>query len=332
MSDPVLLGRTVWPVAYLAQRHPPQWLHPNKRRIASLATPEGASHQGDVTVSRWRETGSPMQVWATDVTANPGFYSYPKPHATDETRHWHVNFADPSLFRFGRGPLFAQDELQIAEHPCLDSVAEAIESGDHSSPGLRRFTEEGGVATPVLVAGAPRRCAIDTRGIYGDAFRHAADATIVRQTRTLQPPPPSNILAIAALRSTRSGDYTAAEISRLLRIAYAGFRAAVLSSGPVTIHTGYWGCGAFGGNKGLVSALQLLAAGAAGVNRVQFWHGHGELGRIALDHAIAVAKRLSGSPTGVVIQTLESAGYGWGEGNENHVPYTPPKRCPLKNK
>ncbi len=36
------------------------------------------------------------------------------------------------------------------------------------------------------------------------------------------------------------------------------------------IHTGFWGCGAFGGNRTLMVILQALAADLAGVETV-FW-------------------------------------------------------------
>jgi hypothetical protein len=39
----------------------------------------------------------------------------------------------------------------------------------------------------------------------------------------------------------------------------------------VTVCTGFWGCGAFGGNRTVMTALQLLAARKAGVARVRFF-------------------------------------------------------------
>ena len=45
-----------------------------------------------------------------------GFRSRP---STAETLHWTANFADKRLFHFCGGPLLAQDELQVLEHPAL---------------------------------------------------------------------------------------------------------------------------------------------------------------------------------------------------------------------
>jgi hypothetical protein len=39
---------------------------------------------------------------------------------------------------------------------------------------------------------------------------------------------------------------------------------------PVVVHTGFWGCGAFGGNRVLMSLVQMLAAQAAGVNALVY--------------------------------------------------------------
>lgn len=38
----------------------------------------------------------------------------------------YVNFADPNMFVAYAGPLFAQDEIQVMEHPTLASVREYL--------------------------------------------------------------------------------------------------------------------------------------------------------------------------------------------------------------
>jgi hypothetical protein len=85
------------------------------------------------------------------------------------------------------------------------------------------------------------------------------------------------------------------------------------------------GCGAFGGNKGLVGAIQILSAGAAGVDTVEFWFGSGPGDDSAIEHAFEVATRLDRYPTTEVIQRLAEAGYSWGHANENHVTFAPPE-------
>ena len=310
-------------MAELATQFPPRWQHRNKVAVAEIATPPDAIHEGEITASRWRGGRIPDALALPVVVKEEGFYLYPVPAAKDPTTHWHLNFADPNLFGYGEGELLAQDELQITEHPALASLGKAIQHGPHGVAGLKRLTREDGEATPVLVEGAPRRCALDTRNLYGDDFARASEASIRAATEPLRPPTRSNILALAALRPSH-GAYTQEQVRRLLQTAYTGFRALVLRSRRVTLHTGFWGCGAFGGNKGLVSAVQMLAAGAAGVEQVHFWWGSTPLNSSAFDHALAVAKVLESAGTGEAMRSLASAGYRWGSANENYVPFEPP--------
>jgi len=50
----------------------------------------------------------------------------------------------------------------------------------------------------------------------------------------------------------------------------------------VVVHTGYWGCGAFGGNRELMAMLQMLAAEIAGLTRRVF-HTVNESGLVTLN-------------------------------------------------
>lgn len=68
---------------------------------------------------------------------------------------WHVNFADPHLFVAYAGPLFAQDEMQVAEHPVLAALKQALDAD-----GVDSRTDGDAGPTPVLVTGAERRVSI----------------------------------------------------------------------------------------------------------------------------------------------------------------------------
>ena len=180
----------------------------------------------------------------------------------------------------------------------------------------------------VIVNAGITKCLIPSTAIGTDCAPKKIPTSQASAATQRLPPTLSNIIALAAL-SPESGVYTSDQVHRLLQTAYTGFRTLVLRSERVTLHTGYWGCGAFGGNKGLVAAVQLLAAGAAGIERVQFWWGQTELDRSALEHAIAVQQHLSGASVEEAIAKLVAAGYRWGVANENHVPYEPPTNCML---
>ena len=265
MTTPLPLSRLTWPTAKLMAEHPPRFSNENKERVHVIACPPGAEYSGTVTMTRW-DAFALRPTWQRPALDRVAWHAGPYDYVTrrDGACAWHVNFADPNLF-FGYGTaLFAQDELQCAEHPALASVREAMVAA-----GVPARTAEGGRPTPVLVAGVERRC--EVRGLYGHRFGNADAATLKRAVYPLVPAPVHNILAIAAL-SHGDGAYTAAQIRETLTIAYSGFRAAVLEADalgmPGELHTGFWGCGAFGGNREVMVLLQLLAASAAGITQL----------------------------------------------------------------
>jgi len=340
-TDPRLLGESTWLVHELAAEYPPVWEHENKQAVANIVG-DDCTTSGNITVSRWTvPEGLPTTMTQCHhVRLAKGYYTYEDaPLVGDTTTYWYMNFADPYLFGYGETELLAQDELQTLEHPILSSLAKAIEEGKHGQPGLLRRTTEPTYscaaaprqtqdhdicATPVLVEGAPRRCHFDTsQGLYGDGFAWASVADVEDAATRIDPPTRSNILAVSAM-PPRCGLYVASQINYMYESAYTGFRAVVLRSGRVTVHTGHWGCGAFGGNKGLVAALQILAAGAAGVEQLVYCYGFVAQDRLAVEHGIQVAAVLHGKPWSEAVRLLESAGYRWGDANENHVPYKPP--------
>jgi hypothetical protein len=250
--------------AELVRRYPPLIEDAHKRMVFELCG--GAETAGPLVITRWRAGAVPDAAGGRiEVDAVPTPFTYDGAPAV-----WHVNFADPALF-FGYGSgLLAQDELQALEHPVLGSVREALASDKHA------LTIERGVATPVLVAGAERRCALDTTHLYGNAFADAPVAVVRSALRVLRPPTRTNLIAIAA-PAYGQGTYRQDQLDQILATAYTGFAAAVAESArlwpgaPVTVCTGFWGCGAIGGNRTVMTALQLLAARKAGVARVRFF-------------------------------------------------------------
>jgi hypothetical protein len=250
--------------AELVQRHPPLIDDAHKRMVFELC--RGADTAGPLAITRWRADAVREKRDARlEVEVVPTPFSYDGAPAV-----WHVNFADPSLFFGYGGGLLAQDELQALEHPVLGSVREALASDKQA------LTVERGVATPVLVAGAERRCALDTTHLYGNAFARAPVPAVRSALRVLQPPTRTNLIAIAA-PAYGQGTYRQEHLDQIVATAYTGFAAAVAESErlwpgtPVTVCTGFWGCGAFGGNRTVMTALQLVAAKMAGVARVRFF-------------------------------------------------------------
>lgn len=335
MDDPAIqpLTRHAIDAADLLARFPPRLECPRKRLLLSIACPADAVHVGTIHCSRWPPGAVPCTLGASEVwpriVSTPGYYSYEQDDGPERAMTWHVNFADPRLF-FGYGTsLFAQDEIQVAEHPALGSLREAL----LVMHGEAR-TSEAGHPTPVLVAGVQRHCAIGLSvepsdglpNIYGRAFGSAPEPLIRRAVRRLKPPTVSNIIAMAA-PSCGSGAYDAPAIERVLRTACTAFAAAVHEtrrlSGPgssTVIHTGHWGCGAFGGNRELMAALQVVAAALTSCDEVVF-HAGDTRGIEAFRRSQSLLDSLRGvlekGSTTEVVQRLATMGYRWGVSDGN---------------
>jgi predicted metal-binding protein len=141
--------------------------------------------------------------------------------------------------------------------------------------------------------------------------------------RRIDPPTASNIVAIAAPRP-EYGTYARETIEEILETAYSGFRAAALESSrmkakpEIVIHTGFWGCGAFGGNRVLMCLMQIVAASMAGIDAIEF-HMLSGRERSSVDDAIALARELvsSGRSTAELVARVVECGFEWGESDGN---------------
>ena len=137
---------------------------------------------------------------------------------------------------------------------------------------------------------------LDTKNIYGNAFAKANQEVLRSAFRRLQSPQVVNLIAMQAL-SYGKGDYTADEIRQILTTCYTGFKAAKMldqkthamnahardrnrneqrmshkSATPLrtTVHTGWWGCGAFGNNRQMMLITQMVAARWAQIDEIIF--------------------------------------------------------------
>ncbi len=328
------LQRRTYPAAELIRRHPPVLRNENKQALFAIACPADAVHSGQLEYSRWPELPlpppgrlDPVGV-ARLVAIRDGFYDYRPILDPAVGVEWHVNFADPNLFYAYGSALFAQDEIQVAEHPILGSLREAL-----VAQGWPTTTIENGRPTPVLVMGAERRIRIQTAPtsatggpswLYGMAFARATADAVREATTRIDPPTISNILAIVAPFGGH-GRYQREQIGLAIATAYSAFRAAVLESrrtaGPdalVAIHSGFWGCGAFGGNRILTVALQAIAAEMAGLARLVV-HAVNPNGMRDLNAALSVLSRESkgAAETREIIGRIEALDFKWGVSDGN---------------
>ena len=298
------ITRLTFDVAALMATHPPRWRDRNKQAIFAVSCPPGSHVGGTIEYTRWAAMPLPAELgpaMRTELVARVDVYDYaPTGAAGAPGVEWHVNFADPSLFvAYGSG-LFAQDEMQVAEHPALGSLREALLAGGHKA-----LTEENGAPTPVLVRGVERRVMIATEpdaaagrpnGLYGNRFAAGDESAVRRAATPVDPPTITNLIAIAA-PAYGHGEYTADDVESILTTAHTGFAAAAResrraagNSAATVIHAGFWGCGAFGGNRVMMAMLQLLAARLASIERLVF-HTFDRAGADELDRALTLHER-----------------------------------------
>lgn len=316
MVEPAEICRERFAARELTARHPPRISFEKKRLLLALAWPAGYVQHGDIVLSRWRAGALPDALGsaAPELVMREDFFAYEA--AAPGWDDWYVNFADPRLFGFYGGALLAQDELQVAEHPALASLREAMQERSRTDPRLAPLTRDNDGPTPVLVRGAERRLWIDTtRGLYGNAFARASEEAIRAAVHVLDPARPSHIIAMAAPAGGR-GEYDRATIEDALGTAAAAFSAARVESaragaGPrVGVHSGNWGCGAFGGNRVLMTLVQLLAARIAGLDRLTFHT------TAPLDYRSACAMAAHVPQRGFV-EWLVAQRFQWGESDGN---------------
>jgi len=328
------IERIEFDTATLMAQHPPVWRDPNKRVVFDVAYQPGDVLHRQLGYSRWSAMALPNDVdpvaAAGLVSPRDGYFDYELASGRDEAVEWHVNFADPHLFTAYGSSLFAQDEMQVAEHPALGALKEALVAGGHVA-----LTAGSDGPTPILVKGVERRCRIATDtdedegrpwGLYGNAFARASAEAVARATTRIEPPTITNLIAIAAPYPGQ-GRYQLDQIHGALVTAFTGFRAAVEESerqvggrASVVVHTGYWGCGAFGGNRVLMTMLQALAAQMAGLEQLVFHTGTAG-GGAPLDRALHLLREdiASAAPvaTNEVIARIDDMAFQWGVSDGN---------------
>ncbi|MCL2639435.1 MAG: poly(ADP-ribose) glycohydrolase [Phycisphaerales bacterium] len=331
------LATKSYDAATLAKNFPLAFKHPNKQLAYDLACPKNATHTGTLTYSRWTTQPLPKKlpdkIPATETRQN--FFTY-DPQKDKTTTEWHLNFAHSDLFLFYASPLLAQDELQVAEHPILAHLREALL---HDKLSTR--TVDSNKPTPILIQNVQRR--IKLHGLYGNAFAKATPDAVHRALTTLDPPTFSNIIAIAAPAHGK-GNYTADQIRQILTTATTAFAAAkIQSSEPrpsgsdgaaanlsppdgrgsdalptITIHTGFWGCGAFGNNRQLITICQLLAARLAQTDTL-IYHTVDAIGLADYQAAEKILNNLltQSTETEKLITLIEAHHFRWGQSDGN---------------
>eukprot|EP00756_Hemistasia_phaeocysticola_P046868 Hpha_TRINITY_DN2070_c0_g2::TRINITY_DN2070_c0_g2_i1::g.82893::m.82893 len=113
------------------------------------------------------------------------------------------------------------------------------------------------------------------------------------------------------------GEYTEAQVRRLLSTAYTAFvGAAAMSEGKrCVVHSGNWGCGAFGNSVTVISAVQCLAAKLAGVELVYHYMGPPNDKGWASGSERVVTTAMPGTPTDKAVSAIIGMRKKWGLSN-----------------
>ena len=280
----------------------------NKKLVLSIAVPDGYEHSGNLTVSAWQPgaTLEPIAITtSTVVEEHTGIYPYADTPASRNAAEWCVNFADRWLFNYGEGNLLAQDELQIAEHPVSSCLRHAMATTPIAP--MTRDKSKHDAPRPLLIRGILRHVHLDTTtGLYGNAFAYAPADDVISACISLKPPTMSNIIAMDA-PAGGDGVYKYETLVDIWTTTLTAFFGAVSEAkgcngdeSECTIHTGWWGTGAYGGNRTLMAIMQVIAARAAGVTHLIF---HTVESAGAADFATAYA--LAGLETFLHAKTLD---------------------------
>jgi hypothetical protein len=97
----------------------------------------------------------------------------------------------------------------------------------------------------------------------------------------------------------------------------AGLLGAPCPLPEVVVHTGFWGCGAFGGNRVMMTLLQLIAAQLAGLDRLIYYVGEPSA-RASVDRALSLARDLIPfTDTSALIDHIAALGLEWGSSDGN---------------
>jgi len=315
----------------LISKHPPKLFSQKKKLLTKFSLNPEIPHQSKVTFSKYKSFTLPKTLKPkTKLIMKEDSFDY-KSLEVENSVEWHINFADFNLFGFYGGSLFAQDEIQVAEHPILASIKEELTSTMNGDIIKGPYTAtKTGIATPCLVKGAERRISVELEpnesknrpiGLYGNNFRMATDDAIKSAITVYDPPTISNIIGIEAPKPS-SGEYTRSQISNILVTAYSGFLSAKYETilenedSKTIIHTGNWGTGAYGGHKELMAILQILAAQLASID-ILVYHTFQNQYSDAYEKGEKFLSTLEETDVNKIIQILEDRHYRWGQSDGN---------------
>lgn len=317
----------------LIAAHTPHFTNQNKIKLFNKArAKKESSLTGNVVVTRCTPNTKEIDRTAftkkdVKIKQNPAFFNYEKDLNTPERNVWWMNYADPKLFGFYADDFFAQDEIQVLEHPILASVRRYLLDPGEENMAPKTLIQQGMdlIATPYLIENVPLWITVNTFpklsdgtsvNIYGRCFAQAPLEAIDAGCKVFEGDVKDNIMAIAA-PSFEKGEYSYGDIELILKTLISAFSQAkdLAPEKKCVVHGGNWGCGAFGGNLELMYFAQMYAASVCGIDELIL---HAVDDDDAYDEAEWKYKYLDEEMSlDSVVNYLMKQGYEWGKSDGN---------------
>jgi hypothetical protein len=192
--------------------------------------------------------------------------SFTYPRNTKNTIHITANFGDPEIFVGAQRGLFAQDEVQIAEHPALNHLKNYFNTNKKAGKINRSEFQA------ALITGAKRYGSFKGQ-YYGKKFALAKPEQFKGDLTILKKPRKSKIAIIVAPRGPDKTPYSKKDLEKLLYPVITVLTAIKqkYSNKKIVFHTGNWGAGAFGGSHKAAAIMQLLAARISCIDEIRYY-------------------------------------------------------------
>lgn len=333
MANYQILGSVELECEELMTTHEPIFTNERKKKLFAIAKEKKLkSLNGYVQVTRCTPDTKEIDKATfvkTDVKIKllANFFNYESDKNSDIRKVWWMNYADPKLFGFYANEFFAQDEIQVLEHPILASIRRYLLDPGEENMAPRTLVQNGSdwIATPYLIEDVPLWMTVNSYPklpdgmpvrIYGASFTEAPQEAIDIGCKVYSGELKNNIMAIAA-PSFCQGKYSYDEIELILKTLISAFSQAkdLSQNKKCVVHGGNWGCGAFGGNHELMYFAQLYAASVCGIDEIVL---HSIEDDDIYDDAETKYKELDKEMSlESVVYFLLSQGYRWGRSDGN---------------